>query len=82
MAILGSGEIMSHLYLSLRFSLFLKDPRVHKGCFYNKSIVIKYNMWGLMCLPCKYFIDFMARNLKLVMFFYLNRIQRSSQQQK
>lgn len=36
MVILGSGEVMSHLYLSLCFSIFLKDLSVHKDCFYNK----------------------------------------------
>lgn len=69
--ILGSGEVMSNMYLYLCFSIFFKDPRVYKNCFYNKKI-IKETACGLMCFNCKYFADYMT-NLKLVMLSYLNK---------
>lgn len=35
--ILGSGEVMSNMYLYLCFSIFLKDSSMYKKCFYNKN---------------------------------------------
>lgn len=62
-----------YICIFLYFQKFLQCTWI---AFIIKFIVIKENTWGLACLDCKYFADYKAKKLKLIMFSSLNKIKR------